>query len=159
MNGAPARGSNRGRPAEQMIHRIGLAALVAGLAAQLLKPFVDALRTKRFNPLRVLDTGGMPSSHSAVVTALTVGVAVYQGVASPLFAVSLVMGLYFVFEATGLRQEVGNQARVLNEIVERLTVSHTHHVAPEELRELIGHTWIEVIAGVAVGVLVVLVMY
>lgn len=142
-----------------MVHRIGIAALVAGLAAQLLKPFVDALRTRRFNPLRVLDTGGMPSSHTAVVTALTIGVGVYQGVASPLFAVSLIMGLYFVFEATGLRQEVGNQARVLNEIMERLTVRHEHHVAPEELRELIGHTWIEVVAGFALGALVSLAMY
>jgi acid phosphatase family membrane protein YuiD len=142
-----------------MVHRIGLAALAAGLAAQVLKPFVDALRTRRFNPLRILDTGGMPSSHTAVVTALTIGVGVYQGVASPLFAVSLIMGLYFVFEATGLRQEVGNQARVLNEIMERLTVRHEHRVEPEELRELIGHTWIEVVAGLAVGAVVAVLMY
>jgi hypothetical protein len=142
-----------------MVHRIGIAALVAGLAAQLLKPFVDALRTRQLNPLRMLDTGGMPSSHTAVVTTLTIGVGVYQGVASPLFAVSLIMGLYFVFEATGLRQEVGNQARVLNEIMERLTVRHEHHVEPEELRELIGHTWIEVVAGLALRVLVAAVMY
>ncbi len=142
-----------------MVHRIGLAALAAGLAAQVLKPFVDALRTRRFNPLRILDTGGMPSSHTAVVTALTIGVGVYQGVASPLFAVSLIMGLYFVFEATGLRQEVGNQARVLNEIMERLTVRHEHRVEPEELRELIGHTWIEVVAGLAVGGIVAVLMY
>lgn len=142
-----------------MVHRIGLAALVSGLAAQILKPFVDVLRKEPFSPLRVLDTGGMPSSHTAVVTTLTIGVAVYQGVTSPLFAVSLIMGLYFVFEATGLRQEVGNQARMLNEVMERLTVQHRHRVEPEELRELIGHTWIEVIAGFAVGVLVAVLVY
>ncbi len=142
-----------------MVHRIGLAALVSGLAAQILKPFVDVLRKERFSPLRVLDTGGMPSSHTAVVTTLTIGVAVYQGVTSPLFAVSLIMGLYFVFEATGLRQEVGNQARMLNEVMERLTVQHRHRVEPEELRELIGHTWIEVIAGFALGVLVAVLLY
>jgi acid phosphatase family membrane protein YuiD len=140
-----------------MIHRIGIAALVSGVAAQLLKPFIDLLQKKRFNPLRVLDTGGMPSSHTAVVTTLTVGVAVYQGISSPLFGISLIVSLYFVFEATGLRQEVGNQARVLNEIIERIKVSH--QFTTDELRELIGHTWAEVIGGFALGLLMALVLY
>lgn len=142
-----------------MIHQIGLAAIVSGVAAQALKPFVDALNKRGFNPLRVLDTGGMPSSHTAVVTTLTTGVAYYQGVSSPLFGISLIMSLYFIFEATGLRQEVGHQARVLNEVVERLKVTGSHHVEPEVLRELIGHTWIEVFAGLGLGFIVALVMF
>jgi len=142
-----------------MVHQIGLAAIVSGVAAQALKPFVDALQKRGFNVLRILDTGGMPSSHTAVVTTLTTGVAYYQGVSSPLFGVSLIMSLYFIFEATGLRQEVGNQARVLNEIVERLKVKGSHHVEPEVLRELIGHTWIEVFAGLGLGFIVALLMF
>jgi acid phosphatase family membrane protein YuiD len=142
-----------------MVHRIGLAALVSGVVAQALKPFVDVLQKREFNPFRFLDTGGMPSSHTAVVTTLTLGVAVYQGVSSPLFGISLIVSLYFIFEATGLRQEVGNQARVLNEVVERLKVRGSHHVEPEVLRELIGHTWIEVVAGLALGTIVALLMY
>jgi len=147
------------RVASRMIHRIGLAAVVSGIAAQALKPFVDAVQKRGFNLLRVLDTGGMPSSHTSVVTTLTAGVAVYEGVTSPLFGISLIISLYFIFEATGLRQEVGNQARVLNEVMERLKVKGSHHVEPEVLRELIGHTWIEVIAGLALGCAVALLMY
>jgi len=142
-----------------MVHRIGLAALVSGVVAQALKPFIDIVQHRGFNLFRFLDTGGMPSSHTAVVTTLTVGVAVYQGVSSPLFGISLIVSLYFIFEATGLRQEVGNQARVLNEVVQRLKVKGSHHVEPEVLRELIGHTWIEVVAGLALGLVVALLMY
>ncbi len=142
-----------------MVHQIGLAAIASGAVAQVLKPFVDVIRKRGFNAFRILDSGGMPSSHTAVVTTLTIGVAVYQGVASPLFGISLIVSLYFIFEATGLRQEVGNQARVLNEVVERLKVKGTHHVEPEVLRELIGHTWIEVVAGLVLGLIVALVMY
>jgi acid phosphatase family membrane protein YuiD len=142
-----------------MVHQIGLAAIVSGVAAQVLKPFVDALQKRGFNVLRVLDTGGMPSSHTAVVTTLTTGVAYYQGVSSPLFGIALIMSLYFIFEATGLRQEVGHQARVLNEVVERLKITGSHYVEPEVLRELIGHTWIEVFAGLGLGFIVALLMF
>ena len=140
-----------------MVHKIGIAALISGVAAQFLKPFVDFLQKKGFNPLRVLDTGGMPSSHTSVVTTLTVGVAVYQGVSSPLFGISMIISLYFIFEATGLRQEVGNQARILNEIIEK--VRETHHFDADGLRELVGHTWAEVIGGFALGLLIALLIY
>jgi len=140
-----------------VVHRIGIAALISGLLAQFLKPFVDLIQKRKFNFLRVLDTGGMPSSHTSVVTTLTVGVAIYQGVSSPLFDITLIMSLYFIFEATGLRQEVGNQAKVLNELIERS--KETHHLDTEKLRELVGHTWAEVIGGFALGLLVALLMY
>ena len=99
----------------------------------------------------------LPSSHTSLVTTLTTGVAVYQGVHSPLFGISLIFSLYFIFEATGLRQEVGNQARVLNEIIDK--VRETHHINSEELQELIGHTWAEVTGGFIVGLIVALIMY
>lgn len=140
-----------------MVHKIGLAALVSGLAAQVLKVVVDLIQRKGFNPLRAVDTGGMPSSHTAVVTTLTVGVAVYEGVSSPLFGISLIISLYFIFEATGLRQEVGNQARVLNEIIEK--VKETHQFNTDGLQDMIGHTWAEVIGGFALGLLVALIVY
>jgi acid phosphatase family membrane protein YuiD len=127
------------------------------VTAQVLKVVVDLFQRKGFNPLRAIDSGGMPSSHTAVVTTLTVGVAVYEGVSSPMFGVSLVMSLFFIFEATGLRQEVGAQARVLNEIIEK--VKETHHFNAESLRELVGHTWGEVIGGFVVGILVALLIF
>jgi hypothetical protein len=140
-----------------MVHPIGLAALVSGVTAQVLKPFIDMLQRKGFHAFRLLDTGGMPSSHTAVVTTLTIGVAVYQGIGSPLFGISLIVSLYFIFEATGLRQEVGYQAKVLNEVMAR--AKEPHPFDAEVLRELIGHTWIEVVAGLALGTVIALLMY
>jgi len=135
-----------------MIHRIGIAALISGAAAQALKVAFDLLRTRRFNPLRFFDNGGMPSSHTSLVTTLTVGVWRYAGVDSSLFSVTLIFSMYFIFEAAGLRQEVGNQARVLNELVDELR--QTHHVDPARLKELVGHTWGEVFGGFLVGLAV-----
>ncbi|MBN2071711.1 MAG: divergent PAP2 family protein [Candidatus Krumholzibacteriota bacterium] len=140
-----------------MVHDIAIAALISAIAAQILKPFIDLIQKKGFHFFRMFDSGGMPSSHTSTVTTLTTGVAVYQGVGSPLFGISVVFSLYFIFEATGLRQEVGNQARVLNEIIEK--VRETHHLNAEELQELIGHTWGEVIGGFIVGILVALLYY
>ncbi|HEX5131268.1 MAG TPA: divergent PAP2 family protein [Candidatus Krumholzibacteria bacterium] len=140
-----------------MIHRVALAALVAGLAAQLLKIVIELLRTRRLNLLRFFDNGGMPSSHTALVTTLTIGVARDAGVSSILFAVTLLFSLYFIFEAAGLRQEVGKQARVLNEIADELR--HTHHLDPRRLKELVGHTWNEVLGGFVFGVLVAVVAF
>ena len=132
-----------------MIHKIGIAALGAGFAAQFLKIIYDLLTLRRLNLLWFFDNGGMPSSHTALVTTLTAGVAEYAGVASPLFSVTLLFSLYFIFEAAGLRQEVGNQARVLNDLVDELRT--THHFDRSRLKELVGHTWAEVIGGLVVG--------
>jgi len=140
-----------------MIHRVAIAALLAGLAAQLLKVLVVLIRTRRLNVLRFFDNGGMPSSHTALVTTLTIGVAHDAGVSSALFAVTFLFSLYFMFEAAGLRQEVGNQARLLNDLVDELR--HTHHLDPNRLKELVGHTWGEVFGGFLFGVLASLVAY
>jgi acid phosphatase family membrane protein YuiD len=140
-----------------MLHRIGIAALLSGLIAQLLKVLIEFLTTRRLNLLRLFDNGGMPSSHTALVTTLTIGVARYAGMGSSLFAVTLVFSLYFVFEAAGLRQEVGNQARVLNELLDELR--QTHHVDRSRLKELVGHTWGEVFGGLLLGLLVAWVAY
>jgi len=140
-----------------MIHKIGMAALMSGICAQLLKVLVDFRRTKRLHLERLFDTGGMPSSHTALVTTLTIGVALDSGVDSSVFSVVLVFSLYVIFEAAGLRHEVGKQARVLNELVDDLLV--THHLNTSRLKELVGHTWGEVTAGFFVGLIFALLAY
>ncbi|HET6348153.1 MAG TPA: divergent PAP2 family protein [Candidatus Krumholzibacteria bacterium] len=135
-----------------MIHRVAIAALVAGLSAQLIKVILHLIRTRQLNLLRFFDNGGMPSSHTALVTTLTIGVGRDAGMGSPLFAVTLLFSLYFIFEAAGLRQEVGNQARVLNELVDEMR--QTHHLDRDRLKELVGHTWAEVFVGFLYGVAV-----
>ena len=140
-----------------MIHKIGIAALLSGVIAQFLKVVIELIKTRKINVLRFFDNGGMPSSHTALVTTLTVGVGVYAGVGSSIFSVTLVISLYFVFEAAGLRQEVGNQARVLNDLVDELRA--THHVDRSRLKELVGHTWGEVFAGLVLGLLLAYLFY
>jgi len=135
-----------------MLNRVGVAALLSGVVAQLLKVVFELIRTRRLNFVRFFDNGGMPSSHTSLVTTLTVGVGRYAGIESSLFSVTLVFSLYFIFEATGLRQEVGNQARVLNDLADELR--HTHHVSRDRLKELVGHTWGEVFGGAIVGLLI-----
>lgn len=135
-----------------MLHPVCIAAILSGVVAQLLKVFFELFRTGRLNLLRFFDNGGMPSSHTSLVTTLTIGVGRFAGPGSALFAVTLIFSMYFVFEAAGLRQEVGNQARVLNDLVDELR--QTHHVDPSRLKELVGHTWGEVFGGLVLGVLV-----
>lgn len=135
-----------------MLHLIGIAALVSGLIAQVLKVIIESIRSGRLSLLTFFDNGGMPSSHTSLVTTLSVGVARYAGLDSAIFSITLIFSMYFVFEAAGLRQEVGNQARVLNDLVEELR--HTHHLDPSRLKELVGHTWGEVAGGFVLGLVV-----
>jgi acid phosphatase family membrane protein YuiD len=140
-----------------MIHMIGVAALLSGFIAQALKVVFHFLRTRKFQLIRILDTGGMPSSHAALVTALTIGIGKESGIDSSLFSIALIFSMYVVFEAAGLRQEVGNQARVLNELIDDLL--ETHHLNTSRLRELIGHTWAEVTGGFIVGLVTALLAF
>jgi acid phosphatase family membrane protein YuiD len=140
-----------------MLHTIGIASLSSGLLAQFMKVLIAFYRTRKFRLERVFDTGGMPSSHTSLVTTLTIGVGLESGVSSAVFSIALIFSLYVVFEATGLRQEVGKQARVVNELVDDLLV--THHLNTSRLKELVGHTWGEVTVGFVFGVLVAFVAY
>ena len=140
-----------------MLHIVGWASLISGLVAQFLKVLVGYKRTGRLQLGRIFDTGGMPSSHTSTVTTLTIGVGVYNGVTSGVFSVALIFSMYIVFEAAGLRQEVGKQGKILNELLDDLLV--THHLNTSRLKELVGHTWGEVIVGFLVGVGVALIAY
>ena len=135
-----------------MIHTIGIAALLSGISTQLLKVIIHSLRTRKLQLLTFFDNGGMPSSHTALVTTLAAGVYRFAGLDSSLFSVTLLFSMYVVFEATGLRKEVGKQAQVLNELADQLRA--THHVDRSRLKELVGHTWGEVIVGAIIGLTV-----
>lgn len=130
----------------------GLVALFAGLLAQSAKVVVEAVARRRWRPELLFANGGMPSSHAATVTALSCAVAVNEGVDSSLFSMVLVFSLFVVFEATGLRQEIGKQAQLLNELMDRAL--HGERIERERLRELVGHTWAEVIVGTIFGAVV-----
>ena len=128
---------------------IGLVAIASGLSAQALKVVVHLLRQRSWQPALFFSSGGMPSSHTATVTTLSILVADCEGVHGAVFSLVLVFSLYVVFEAAGLRQEVGKQAEVLNDLMDRMIT--THRLDHTRLRELVGHTWAEVAGGFVFG--------
>ena len=136
--------------------RFLLAALVAWTIAQAAKLILYSVRQRRLN-LRVLaETGGMPSSHSAIVMGLTASVGKYSGVSSAAFAIALIFSFVVMYDAAGVRRAAGRQAEILNRLVEDLV--HMRGVQEQKLRELLGHTPVEVLAGAVVGIAVGLVM-
>ncbi len=127
-------------------------AVLASTAAQVLKVLLILLLERRWRPAAFMETGGMPSSHSAMVTALTTGVGLEFGLGSPLFAVSAVFALIVMYDATGVRHSSGMQARLLNELVDELRAVVREGFAPLPLRVLLGHTYLEVLVGTLIGI-------
>jgi acid phosphatase family membrane protein YuiD len=129
-----------------------LAPIVAWAIAQVAKVIIASVRQRRLN-LRVLaEMGGMPSSHSAIVMGLTAVVGKYAGTASPEFAIALIFSFVVMYDAAGLRRAAGRQAAVLNRLVEDLV--HMRGVEEQKLRELLGHTPVEVLVGAVIGIAV-----
>jgi acid phosphatase family membrane protein YuiD len=126
------------------------APLIAWTIAQAAKVILTSVRQRRLN-LRVLaETGGMPSSHAAIVMGLTTAVGKYAGVSSAPFAIALIFSFVVMYDAAGLRRAAGRQAAVLNRLVEDLV--HMRGMQEQKLRELLGHTPVEVIVGAILGV-------
>jgi acid phosphatase family membrane protein YuiD len=126
-------------------------ALLANLLAQTLKLFIYYLLEGRFQWERFLETGGMPSSHSATVSALAVAVGIREGFDSPLFAVAAVLALIVMYDATGIRRAAGMHAKLLNELMEDLQDLLNKGPRPEPLKVLLGHTYLEVAVGALLG--------
>jgi acid phosphatase family membrane protein YuiD len=129
-----------------------LPAILAWAIAQILKVGVVSVR-KRHLDLRVLaETGGMPSSHSAIVAALTTSVGRLNGVTSDTFAIALIFSIVVMYDAQGVRRAAGLQASVLNRLVDDLMAQRG--IQETRLRELLGHTPVEVLVGAALGIVV-----
>jgi acid phosphatase family membrane protein YuiD len=135
-----------------VFHVAGWAAIVAGTIAQLIKVIATSAREARFAWPRFFDTGGMPSSHTAVVAALTTTIGILAGGRSSLFSVCLMFSLYFIAEAGGLRRDVGRQASALNALLDHLRERGA--IDQHRLKELVGHTWTEVGGGLVLGIAV-----
>ncbi|MDY4798872.1 MAG: divergent PAP2 family protein, partial [Bullifex sp.] len=132
-----------------------ISAFVACIAAQVLKPFIAVIMGYKFDRHMFVTTGGMPSSHSATVTALTASIAITQGVGSVAFAVSLVFAFIVMHDAMGIRQEAGKQAEVINEWSRILSDIHEDGVfSQEHLKTMLGHSFSQVVAGLVFGLLV-----
>lgn len=135
------------------------AALLANLLAQTLKLLLYYRLEGRIQWERFLDTGGMPSTHSATVSALALAVGLREGFGSSLFAVALVFALIIMYDAAGIRRAAGMHAKLLNQLMEEL--SQVVKLGPQRgpLKELLGHTYLEVLAGALLGAGVALLLH
>jgi hypothetical protein len=123
--------------------------------AQLLKLPLEYLRTKRWDWSLILGTGGMPSSHSAVVTAAAVSVGHYMGFDTPVFGLAFAIATVVVYDATNIRRQAGFHAQQINRIVLEVFQGKVKPAEElEELREVLGHSWSEALGGILLGILV-----
>ena len=127
-----------------------MTALTAWASAQVLKTITAFWKYETFKAERLVGSGGMPSSHTALVVGLASAIAFHDGLESPLFAVAVVLACIVMYDAAGVRQAAGKQARVLNKLVQELKADHTVH--DTRLKELLGHTPLEVLAGALLGI-------
>ncbi len=127
------------------------AAFTAWFVAQSLKTFFAFVRSRKFNASFLVASGGMPSSHSALVVGLATGVARVSGLGSPLFALAAVFASVVMYDAAGVRLAVSRQARILNLMIDDFF--HDRGFNEHRMRELIGHTPIEVFVGALLGIL------
>ncbi len=129
---------------------IVVCSLFAWFVAQLLKvPLYYGVEHK-LDWKRLVGSGGMPSSHSAMVVALMLSVGFIQGFDTAAFGICVVLSLIVMYDATGVRRETGTQATVINRILKEVFING-NRISDEELKELIGHTPFEVLGGIIVG--------
>ncbi|KAF6159389.1 hypothetical protein GIB67_032160 [Kingdonia uniflora] len=130
-----------------------LSAFLAFSLAQFLKLFTTWYKEKRWDSKRLFGSGGMPSSHSATVTALAAAIGFNEGTGGSAFALAVILAAVVMYDASGVRLHAGRQAELLNQIVCELPQEHPlSNVRP--LRELLGHTPLQVIAGAILGCIV-----
>ncbi|HDD55448.1 MAG: divergent PAP2 family protein [Chloroflexota bacterium] len=129
-----------------------LSALTAWMIAQVLKVVIELIVTKRINWGLLFQAGGMPSSHSALVSATALSSGLVYGFSSAVFSVAAVLAMIVIYDATGVRREAGRQAVLINSIIEELSKGK---IPPQEkLKEMLGHTPGEAFLGTLLGLLI-----
>ena len=134
-------------------NRVIQAAVLAWAIAQAIKVVLTLVISRRFDSSRVLGSGGMPSSHSAMVCAMVTAIGLHEGVGSSIFALAVCFAGVVMYDAAGVRRSTGKNAAVINRLIEDLT-KDGFTFSEERLKELVGHTPIQVLAGALLGILV-----
>jgi len=138
---------------EIVTNKVLLISISAWAVAQLLKLFFSLAREKHFDLRYFIASGGMPSAHSATVSALATAAAMTQGLGSVAFAITAIVAMVVMYDAAGVRRAVSQQSIILNRIVRELLEKRPRKEVERDLREFIGHTPFQVIAGAVVGIL------
>ena len=139
-------------------NKILLTSFIAWFIAQTLKVVHTLVVDKRFNVSRFVCSGGMPSSHSSFVMSLTTAIGLTNGWESGIFAVSLVFSLVVMYDAAGVRNSVGKQAIIINKIIADIHHKKEKRITEQRLKELIGHTPVEVMVGAILGIIIANIM-
>ncbi|BCL83362.1 membrane protein [Ktedonobacteria bacterium brp13] len=129
-----------------------VAAFLAWFVAQVSKALLDFITQRKLILSRLVSSGGMPSSHSALVTGLATAAGRQYGVTSPVFAIAVVLASIVMYDAAGVRRAVSIQARILNQMIEEAFQGSP--MAEKRLRELIGHTPVQVFVGGILGIVI-----
>ena len=135
---------------EQLIsNRVLIVALIAWGMAQFLKVPIEYIRYRRRNWALWFSSGGMPSSHSALVTSVTLSIGLFYGFDTPMFALSAAIAMIVIYDAAGVRREAGRHAEKINILINEFFSGQT--ISEKQLKEIIGHTPAQVTAGIALG--------
>ena len=138
-------------------NRVFLCAVFSWVAAQAIKVLISLWIDKKFDGRRFIGMGGMPSSHTAFVFSLMLMVGITEGVGSTLFALAFALAAVVIYDAMGVRAETGKQGAVLNEIIREVLIEG-EPITEKRLKELVGHTPLEVLGGIVVAIVMVLIM-
>ncbi|MBR6238022.1 MAG: divergent PAP2 family protein [Lachnospiraceae bacterium] len=139
----------------ELIHNyVLMAAGISWISAQIVKTIIDLLINKELHFERLVGSGGMPSCHSATVCALAVASALEYGLGSGVFAVAAIFAIVVMYDARGVRRETGTQAVIINQIMDYFNSEHPEKIEfnTENLKELIGHTPLQVFIGALFGI-------
>ncbi len=140
-------------------NRIIMTGALAWVLSQVIKTIIHLILNKRLVLERLMGDGGMPSSHSATVTSVALTTGFVSGWDSPVFAVALFFAVIVMHDAMGVRQETGKQAKIINNMLEMFENMQDARLDPEQkLKEFVGHTPMQVLAGFGLGVIVALAM-
>ena len=142
--------------ADLLQNRVLIAAVAAWVAGQFLKFPLEYILNKRWNWGIIFSAGGMPSSHSALVTAVALSIGFRDGFDTSMFALAVAIGMIVIYDAAGVRRQAGIHAERINEIMKNFIESR--HLPEEDLKAMLGHTPFEVITGVLLGILISLVL-
>ena len=143
---------------EILENQVLVSSVIGWTVAQFLKTLIDLILNRSFNPERIFGSGGMPSSHSATVCALTTASGMRYGVGSFEFAISFVLAMVVMYDAMGVRRETGKQAQLLNTVFFENILNIDGVVLQEKLKEYVGHTPLQVAAGAVLGIGLALVL-
>lgn len=145
---------------ELLKNDILLAGVFSWMTAQVVKTILYAVINKELDFTRMVGDGGMPSAHSATVTAVATITGILCGFDSPLFAVAGIMAIIVMHDAMGVRLETGKQAKMLNEMVALFeALGHPKLSMEKKLKEFVGHTPMQVMAGMVLGIVVAIIYY